>query len=360
MTARISLVIASGLALSGCATTIKPVAIPLSQQRPNIALCAPLPGSAAATNPSTIYLSVRPRDRLQYLVCALHAKADANLVQAQRWQNRTEWRDIPLIGAAATVAGLLLFGERNSDNALMKGEQDTIAGIGFGASAFLAFANYLSPQKARDLLRQSARGHFCLATQGELILSVFDTVDRDAERKKLAAGLAKLSGELARDPTQFGKPEEAKAIRDAAATAIATYDSQIRQLDTAGVALGETAWNFGLDLMTRSDRGEQNVDTLVKAIAEQTASVTKFATTEQKAADPVPKAVVQSFITGPKLAGAQPTMDQLTIGVANETALLMDGLVNVEALVLGFDKCAATALAGGTPKADKIQRVTMK
>lgn len=353
------LTLALTVVLSGCASSVRPVAMPLAQKAPSITFCAPLPGTPAATNSSKIYADVQPRDWLRWLVCALHAKAGANLAQAQRWENRTEWRDIPLIGAAATVAGLLLFGERNADNALKKGEQDVITGVGFGAAAFAAFANYLSPQRARELLRQGARGHFCLATQGELILSVYESVDRSAQRAQLAADLAALSAALAQDPTQFGKPDEARSVRDAAATAIATYDSQLHQLDTAGIALGETSWNFGIDLMTRSDRGEQNVEALVKAITEQTASITKFASTEQKAADPVPPAVVQSFVQGRALA-AVPTLDGLTLKVASETALLVDGLVNIEALVLGFDKCATTALAGGTPKADRIQRVTLR
>lgn len=353
------LALASAVVLSGCASSLRPVAMPLSKQLPSITLCAPLPGTLAATKSSTIYADVQPRDRLRWLVCALHAKAGSNLKQAQSWENRTEWRDIPLIGAAATVAGLLLFGERNADNALKKGEQDVITGVGFGAAAFATFANYLSPQRAREMLRQGARGHFCMATQGELILSIYDVVDRSAQRAQLTTDLAALSAALAQDPTQFGKPDEARSIRDAAASAIATYDIQLHQLDTAGITLGETSWNFGIDLMTRSDRGEQNVEALVKAITEQTASITKFASTEQKAADPVPPAVVQSFVQGRALAAA-PTLDDLTLKVASETTLLVDGLINIEALVLGFDKCAATALAGGTPKADRIQRVTLK
>lgn len=345
--------------MSGCASTIEPVSIPLSKETPQITLCAPsaAPGKGLA---QTIYEDVSPRDRLRYLVCALHSKAGANLAQAQRWQNRTEWRDIPLFGAAATVAGLLLFGERDANKALKKGEQEAISGIGFGTAAFAAFANYLSPQNARDLLRQGARGHFCLATQGELILSVYDSVDRTAQLEQLRPIIARLSAELEQDPSQFGKPDEARAIRDAANNALATYDSQVRQLDTAGVSLGETAWHFGIDLMTRTDRGTQQVDSLVKAITEQTTSVTKFAETQAKAADPVPTAVIQSFLKIPEIRAAPITKDALALEVATQTALLLNGLVNVEALVLGFEKCAATALAGGAPKADRIQRVTFK
>lgn len=341
--------------LTACTSTLEPLAVPLAQTRPQIAICA----AAAPTPPpviSTIYTNVSARDRLQWTVCALHEKAQANLAQAQRWENRTEWRDLPLLGAAATVAGLLLFGERNSSNALKPGEQDAIAGIGFGAAAFATFANYLSPVQARTLLRQGARGHLCMATEGELILTSWDYVARDQARRNLAYHVGQLSAEL-QDESQFGKPAEAKAIRDAAIKAIATYDTQIQQLATAPIVLNETAWNFGVDLLTRSDRGEQKVDQLVKAITDQTASVTKFSQVETVAANPVPKAVVESYLAGTKgLVGGK---DALTLAVASETSALLDGLVNIEALVLGFDKCATTALAGGTPKADRIQRVTL-
>lgn len=358
---RVGLVLVSAfaVALQACTSSIHPVSVPVAPDAPRLTLCAPLPNGSAAATPSGRYADIPPGELLHWLVCELHTKARANLAQAQSWENRTEWRDIPLIGAATAVAGLLLFGKRNSDNRLTEGEQDTITGVGFGAAAFAAFANYLSPQRARVLLRQGARGHFCLATQGELILSVYASVARPAQRAQLEADLAALSAVLAQDATQFGRPDEARSIRDAANSALATYDDQIHQLDSAGIVLGETAWNFGLDLMTRSDRSEQNVDALVKAITEQTGSITKFASAEQKAADPVAPAVVQAFVQARSLAAA-PTLDDLTLKVAKETTALFDGLVNIEALVLGFDNCAATALAGGTPKASRIQRVALR
>lgn len=346
--------------LAGCASSLSPVSVPLATNAPKIELCAPLPGSPAASNSSHIYAEIDPRERLRWLVCALHSKAAANLVQAQRWQNRTEWRDIPLIGAAATVAGLLLFGERNSDNSLRKGEQDTISAIGFGAAAFATSANYLSPQRARELLRQGARGHFCLATQGELVLSVYDSATRVEKRTDLASDLSALSAALASNPSQFALPDDARTVRDSAIRALALYDAQLQQLDTAAIALSETSWNFGIDLMMRTDRSEQKVDALVKAITEQTESVTKFAATEKKATDPVPAAKTQMLVAARGSRGMVRTNDELVVDVSTKISQLLDGLVNVEALVLGFDKCATTALAGGVPKADRIQRVMLQ
>lgn len=332
--------------------------MPLAREITPIEICVFNATVPPQGRPGQLYENEVPRDQLKWLTCALRDKANANLAQAQEWENRTEWRDIPLLGAAATVAGLLLFGERNSDNSLKKGEQETIAGLGFASATFATFANYLSPQKARDILRQSARGHFCLATQGELILSVYDTVERQDRRTQLAALVAVLSGQIANTPGQFTQLEEARSIRDAANLALSTYDNQKHRLDTAAISLGEVAWNFGIDLMSQSDRSEQKVDQLVQAITAQTESVAKFAATEKKAADPVPAAVVQAQLNKLSIAGKSSSSDTLTLTVAMATSVLLNDLVNVDALVLGFDNCASTALAGGKPKASKIQRVT--
>lgn len=360
MRRRSTWILALAAGSAGCTSSLTPVAVPLSANPPRVELCAAAAPKPATAGPTTIYADVAPRDRLRTLVCALHAKSAANLDQAQRWANRTEWRDIPLIGAATTVAGLLLFGKRDGDNRLTKGDQEAISIAGFGAASFATFANYLSPERARTLLRQGARGHYCLATQGELVLSVYDSVERAPQRAALKASLADLTARLASDPKQFALPEEARLIRQGALKALTLYDTQMRQLDTAAVSLGETSWNFGIDLLSRSDRGEQKVDALVKAITEQTESTTRFASTEQRAADPVPPAKVQGFLGGRGQRNLSPGPDQVAADVARDTALLIDGLVNVEALVLGFDKCAATALAGGTPRADRIQRATLQ
>jgi hypothetical protein len=185
---------------------------------------------------------------------------------------------------------------------------------------------------------------------------VAPSVERAAARKALAADLTELKAKLAANET-FGKPAEAKAIRDAAEKALAIHAAQVQQLDTAPIALGESAWTFGLDLMTNADRGEQNVEQLVRAISEQTESVTKFGAAEEEVTDPGPGAEVLAFVGQQTKSGFVRTPDELSLDVARKTAILMEGLVNIEALVLGFDKCAATALAGGTPKADRIQRV---
>lgn len=351
------LVVGSALLVSGCANSVDPVSIKLSENRPQIALCESVQPAPNKGTPPQIFKDVEPRAQLQWLTCALREKANANLAQAQRWENRTEWRDIPLIGAATTVAGLLLFGKRDADNSLKKGQQDTIAALGFGSAAFATFANYLSPQNARTLLRQAARGHYCMATQGDLILSVYDGVDRSDRRDALFASVTILSSKIAKEPDKFTKLDEVRSIRDAANLALGTYDKQKRQLNGAAIALGETAWNFGIDLMTRSDRSEQKVDALVQAITAQTESVVKFSATEQKATDPVPAAIVGDQVKI-QLAGGTPppANDQLALDVAMQTAVLLNDLVNIEALVIGFDNCAATALAGGAPKASRIQR----
>lgn len=346
--------------LPGCTSTLQPVtlSVPSDSDRAELQYCA-------KAKDAPTYVSPTSRQRLEWMVCELHARAIHNLGQAQRWENRTEWRDIPLIGAATAVAGLLLFGKRDANNALKPGVQDAVTGIGFGAAALATFANYLSPQKARDILRQGARGHFCIATQGEMILSVWNSIERSQERSRLANDLGTLSQMLVDNPNGFGKIDASRVIQAQAMKALALHHVQLQERDTASLLIGETTWNFGLDLMTRTDRSEQNVEALTQSITKQAQSMSSFAASGASATNPSAPAAVSSLLPAlrpqvGKLPSASPTPDQLSELVATETNELIADLPNVEALVLGFDKCAATALAGGTARVEHIQRVSLQ
>lgn len=348
-------VTAMALLLSGCTSSLKPVtlSVPPEDGRQKMQFCPTVDKNTPAnTSPTS-------KQRLQWMVCELHARAVANLNQAQSWENRTEWRDIPLIGAATVVAGLLLFGKRDDNKALKPGVQDAVTGVGFGVAALATFANYLSPQKARDLLRQGARGHFCIATQGELILTVWDAVDRSTESDRLTSDLAELTRLIATNPNGFGKIDATRAIQAQAIKALALYNLQVQERDSAGIVINETTWNFGIDLMTKTDRSEPDVEALVKSITDQARSATKFDATGASATDPAAPAAVRALVAGAPRAAVR-TPDELSDDVATDTNALIANLPNIEALVLGFDKCAATALAGGTARAEHIQRVSLQ
>lgn len=343
------------LLLGGCTSSLKPVTLSLSpaDAQKKMQFCP------TVDNDTPSNIGPTSKQRLQWMVCELHARAVANLNQAQSWENRTEWRDIPLIGAATIVAGLLLFGKRDANNALKPGVQEAAAGVGFGAAALASFANYLSPQKARDLLRLGARGHFCIATQGELILTVWDSVDRPAEQARLTTELAELTRLIATNPNGFGKIDATRAIQEQAIKALALYNLQVQERDSAGIMINETSWNFGIDLMTKTDRSELDVEALVKSITDQARSATKFDAAGASATDPAAPAAVRALVASEPRAAVR-TPDELSDDVATDTDALIANLPNIEALVLGFDKCAATALAGGTARAEHIQRVSLQ
>lgn len=339
------------MSLSACTSSLRPVqmSLPAAGSTQSTGISETRPSGCSGARPVN-----NARQELAWFSCALATRAETNLTQSLSLANRTEWRDIPLIGAAATVAGLLLFGSRDAGNALTAGTQEAIEITGFAAAGFGAFANYLSPQTARRLLRQGARGHHCMAVQANVILSLWDGVEaRKNARDALSANVADLGAMIATaDPDTPGLARFI-AARDAATRAIALYDHHRNQLQLSPTYLGETAWNFGIDLIQASDRQPVDVAALVESISQQANSIARFGVATEGAPAQTPGA------TGPAVAGAPlppPTLETLARQVAQETAQLLAGLPNIEALVLGFDRCASTALANANPTVTRVQR----
>lgn len=330
--------IMSALLVTGCMNTLRPVQMSTSQQ-------------AGQTESCGAYdINAEDKEKLDWYVCALAERADANLRQSLAWQNSTEWRDIPLFAAAATVVGLLLFGNRDSANNLTSGSQEALEIVGFGAATFGAFSNYLSPQNARKLLRQGARGHRCMAAQGEIILSVWDAVESlSAERDEVETAIDTLNTFIAAAPNDDKLPRYI-ALRDAGVRALALYDLQNRYLLSSSTYVDEAAWNFGIDLLESADRQQVDVAQLVETLNEQAASIARFNTVE------TPDTGASGGGMG--IAAAPPaTIEAAARELSAATAGLLSTLPNVEALVLGFDRCAATALIDGNPTATRVQRV---
>jgi hypothetical protein len=351
--------LASALAMvvSGCSNTLTPVryAVEAPRTQPTT-VCTGLAVGQTFVSTATGNLASNSPERmqLQWYSCALRARADENLQQAQRWFNGGEWRNLPLLAAAGTIAGLLLFGRRDGENNLTPGTQEAISIAGFGAASFSAFANYLNPDNARRLLRQGARGHFCMASQSELILSVWDDVTAvQAARNSLRDELALLETAIAAAPANAAGRNEAIQIRGSAYQAIALYDTQRRALLNSYLHLGESAWDFGLDLMSSADRQPVDVAGVVETLTEQARANARFEEADE--ADPsVPGPTGQTGSRGFVASQNLSTSAQL---VAGYRRALLNNLPNVQALVLGFDTCAATALLGGDPRIARVQRV---
>ena len=362
----------SALLLSACTSTLRPVQVALpevsGQDDPCGDFDAGTPGEDAETE-----------ERLRWYACALNARAHRNLAQSLEWQNRTEWRDIPLLGAAATVAGLLLFGRRDAQNNLTPGEQEAIQITAFAAAGFSALINYLSPATARRLLRQGARGHYCMAGQGEVILSIWsDVQNKETTADSLSLTVQELNVELATAPSTTPGLAQYIAARDTAVRALALYELQRQQLEGAHIFLGESAWNFGIRLIEAADRSPVEVTQLVESISAQANSIARFNAAQggtggdPGANAPPPPPPINPNLTPAERAAelarrdaaerqrlAALNLEQLARLAASQSSSLLTGLPNVEALVLGFERCASTALVGGQPTVTRIQRVSL-
>lgn len=370
----IGVISAAALFTSACTSTLRPVQVNLPSAAGRSNPCGS-PNAAAlgggdvggsgrntADTPDTNAAvqsdnnDVDAQGRLRWYVCALEVRAHRNLAQSLEWQNQTEWRDIPLLGAAATVAGLVLFGRRDGQNNLVPGEQEAIQITGFAAAGLGALTNYLSPATARRLLRQGARGHYCMAGQGAVILSIWEDVEnKRSEADALRDTITDLNVELAISPSTTPRLAEFTAARDAAVRALALYELQWQQLTGAHIFVGEGAWNFGIRLIESADRSPVEVAQLVESISAQANSIARFGTvqggtggaaTSGAAPPPPPLAATRSLAGLAELA-------------ASQSSMLLTGLPNVESLVLGFERCAATALVGGQPAVTRIQRVSL-
>jgi len=331
----------------------------VASNRPQLRFCEPAGAQQRQmrTGDVSLYAEASERNQLRWYACELRARASENLEQSARWENRTEWRDIPLLGVATTVAGLLLFGHRDADNVLTPRTQNAISILGFSAAAFSTFANYLSPATARRLLRQAARGHYCMAGQADLILSVWDDIEqKQATRDTLEAQIVELNDMMATVPANSTGFAQVVAARDAGLRALSLYDQQKRALLSAPVYMGQATWNFGIKLMESADRTAVNVEQLVQDITTQARSIARFAAAEDEVdGTPAPPAAGE----GAKGLVADPLQALLAKAqqVAGTTRRLADGLVNVDALVLGITTCASTALTGGEPKISEFQRI---
>lgn len=317
------------------------------------------------------------RARFEWYACRFRQRGAQNLNQSLDWENSNFWRDIPLLEAATAVAGLVLFGNRDDDNNLDSGTQNAIEILGFGAGVLSTTSNYLNPTRARTVLRNAARGHLCMAGQGDLVLSVWQTIlgpQRTALQRELHDLNVALSRRLAEEGESTEGYSEAVATRDAAAQALALYDLQRRSLLNAHIEAEQVAWNFGIDLITRTDRSPEAVEQLVESITEQTESIARFAQAEEDA-EPAPNGGDGAAGVGPQglvgsrsLIGAEtdpvaladrelPVLRRLT---AAATARLQAGLPNAESLVQGLRTCASKALTGARPTVTPIQRINAR
>lgn len=291
-------------------------------------------------------------DLLQAAICRLRKKEHNTLRESQSFENSGAWRNIPIIGGVAAIAGLVLFGERNAAGDLKPGENEAIQAIGLGAGMLTALNGYLNPANARKILRQASFGYGCMAGHADLIVQEAPAMHAKAPiAQQLRGHLRALNWEIAKGTFSPAELVRAKEVSARAAKSIDSFTLQQRSLRTANTYLHNAEWSFGVDLLTRSDREDVDIDKLVAAIQQQQKSMMGF---DQLKTKPAATSDEETLMASGMLTGTQ-----LIDAVELETDQLLAGLVNVDALVLGFDTCATAALAGSRPPLPRLASVKL-
>lgn len=264
--------------------------------------------------------------------------------------NSSDWFNIPLILSAAGAGALLLF----------DGTQEGLSGIGLGAATIGALNNYLSPSQAREVLRNGSTGYMCLVEYGRLAETYAKEVypvstensaakGRREARNALIIALAELDTELRKTSPEFSDLERAKLALQQGRAAIGLYNTQLVAAQSADARLRFAAQTLGIALLAQADRNDVDIQALIRSITEQARSIAEFEIEKEE--------LEQAPADAPALDAK--TGDNKVTNVLIEMSNLIDGLVNIEVIVAGFDQCAASAAAGGSPTAPVIQTIAV-
>lgn len=284
--------------------------------------------------------------RLDWLSCEMLAKSMENFEQAEGLANRSEWRDIPLLASALTVATLVLFGTRGMDGSLTSGETDVIEGFALGSSGVILLSNYLAPGEAADLLYQSAKGHRCLAEHGQAI-SVYgrDVIGDTASSRagSLSANVLELRT-LVRSENDDAKKQAGLEALARAEKALAYYHNQRRAREIAPARLYLASYDFGMDLSKKARRRPVDIGDIQSTLRE---SIRK----QQEAAGIQPTGTGDP---GNKVAPAVADTASVTRNTVIDTDALLGTVPNIAAAVAQMELCTDLAVIGGTslPKPD--------
>ncbi|MBO9526204.1 MAG: hypothetical protein J7517_08750 [Sphingobium yanoikuyae] len=344
------LIILCALANSACTSTLKPVGV--SENYSAFTRNATVdrggkvqginsgPITACTTSSMSLNTLISPdtsgtTTRLEWLNCEMLAKSMSNMEQAGWTRNRNEWRDVPIFGSAITAAALVLFGNRGANGNLTAGEVDVLEGLALGTAAFVALADYLSPEEAAQLLYLSAQGHRCIAEHGQTIAAYATLVkNKDSDYRTVVNGRDALAGLIDTKVTD-AKKQNARAEVERADRTIAFYLKQKTALEMAPARSYLTAYDFGLELSKRARRQPQSIGDIQKAIEEHVRL-------QQQAAGITAREVPPSGAVAFAAGGIEDTTQKLALS----TNKLAETLPNIALLVSGFTLCKTNALAG--------------
>ena len=273
---------------------------------------------------------------LQITLCQLRYKiSEVDDARGSIWNDPILF-DLPLLGLAGATAGLLLY----------DAGVDGLAGVGLGASLTLGLRQYLAPSSAKDLLGRASSGYTCLVSYGEFA-DQYDNeiIARSVSRETLFDKLGSIRSWVNRSDVSSDLRGRANNVLTAGEAAIDVYDKQYAAARTVNPRLRMSAHNLGKTLIDQADRDAIDYSTAYQSLLAGARSVAEFdsktAGSEQvSGADTEVDADAQPILAG--------RIAELVSAVTEQNKLL-SGLVNLEAIVLGFDQCVSTAIAGGVP-----------
>lgn len=289
------------------------------------------------------------RTDLALVNCQLAAKIVEIDEQHDDLINSPELFDVPLMLAAATASGLLLFDAGTT----------AVSAVGLGAGTVGAGRAYFSPSTARSVLRRGSAGYTCLlvyGTEAETYAAEFADGSKRAEARTFLVNQVQILRAKRDTPTALGlkTTKEADALIKQAEGAIRLFDTQAAAARVADSRLRMAAHSFGLTLVAQADRAPVDFGKTVQALIEQAKAnadfLDKSGDAGEGAAEPEPKETPDTEEAGPRALTAAGTRD---LDVAQKTrfaiARILSGMVSMKALVAGFDTCAVLAVPDATP-----------
>lgn len=380
MRVNITIIALSALLVGGCTSTLRPMGVEnnysaFSQKkqttgRTNKAnttqqIMKPCELDQALEPPISLNHLVSPQDAskapkmLDWLSCEMLAKSMANISQADSLKNRNEWRDIPLIGSALTIAALVLFGNRGADGNLTGGEVDVIEGFALGTAGFVALSDYLNPKEAADLLYISAEGHRCLAEHGQAAAAYSDEVSQKEWAYHVTRNARNEVQRAMRGMSDENK-EKASALVQEADKLIEYYRLQRTAVRVAPARLYGESYDFGLALMKRARREPNTIAGIQTAIAndirlQQLGAGIGPATQDGGSSDDTNLALNSTIASEPEEAAKQRNDQDKILTLIGAVDELAEGVPNLALIVNGLTLCRTNALAGEDLPRPQIQ-----
>ncbi len=316
----------SALAVSACTSSLKPLTA--SDYDDN---CV----GAAMPDVSTGAAGFQDRSvdtRLTYSICQANKKTEELNKAYSEWYNDPAIFDLPLIGLAATAAGLLLF----------EAHPDAIAATALAAGGVAVGSEYANSQGVRDALLDGSRGYACLADNGYRVLTKLPKVSNhrtkmgslDEKVRRLEIALA---GPNPGNDFKDLLPRAQRAAKSGRETVEHTQE-ELDAADKADVAFREAARTLSDGLLDRVKRNQVDFSSVFQSLSAKAAAASQSQVPAGGGSAPPPQVTSK--------ATKDLTEQELVELVEYEAARLMMALPGFKELNAEFGVCAAKHITG--------------